>query len=110
MKSPVSPGNDRAVSEPTRNTTPIIIPTQATAAMGERLAIMARSTPSWAEQGTASASSNVTCSRSFRLSSVRVVTVAIVSHPRPRIIGITARPFSPITRNARSSITARRGR
>ncbi len=54
---------------------------------------MARSTPSWAEQGTARARSMVVTTRSLRVSRMRVVMVAMVSQPRPRIMGSTALPF-----------------
>ena len=46
----------------------------------------------------------------FFVSSTRVVSVAMVSQPRPRTIGRTALPFRPMRRKIRCSITARRGR
>ena len=69
-----------------------------------------RITPIWAEQGIARASRIVAMTRSRRVSSVRVTIVAIVSQPKPRTIGITARPFRPIFLNTRSISIARRGR
>ncbi len=71
---------------------------------------MARTTPSWAEQGTPSARSRVASTRSFFVDRMRVVRVAMVSQPRPSTIGSTALPFSPMSRNTRSLITASRGR
>ena len=48
--------------------------------------------------------------RSFRVSMMRAVIVAIVSQPSPSTIGRTALPFSPIRLNTLFSMTARRGR
>lgn len=48
--------------------------------------------------------------RSFRDSSILVVMVAMVSHPRPRTIGRTAFPLSPIPLKTLSTITASLGR
>ena len=48
--------------------------------------------------------------RSFFVSRTRVVRVAIVSHPSPSTMGSTALPLSPMARNARFIITAKRGR
>ncbi len=45
-----------------------------------------------------------------RRAGMETAVVAIVSHPNPRIIGITALPFNPIIRNSRFNRTARRGR
>ena len=58
-------------------------------------------TPSWAEQGTASASSRVTSRRSRRLSRTRVVMVAMVTQPSPSTMGRTALPFKPEALNRR---------
>ena len=71
---------------------------------------MAMITPSCAEQGTPRARRSVTIAASFFVSRMRVVSVAIVSQPRPRTIGSTALPLRPMRRNERFSITARRGR
>ena len=71
---------------------------------------MAKITAIWALQGTPSASSRVTITRSFRVSMIRAVMVAMVSQPRPSTMGSTAFPFSPIHLKTRFTITARRGR
>ncbi len=47
---------------------------------------------------------------SLRVSRIRVVMVAMVSHPRPRIMGNMALPFKPMIRKIRLLITASRGR
>ncbi len=56
-----------------------------------------------------SASSSTAISRSFGVPRMRVVIVAIVSHPRPSTIGSTAFPFRPMVRKIRSLKMARRG-
>ena len=56
----------------------------------------AKITPSWAEHGIAKANNKVVIILSFFVSWVLVTTVAIVSQPNPRTIGITALPLSPI--------------
>ena len=71
---------------------------------------MAMITPNCAEHGMPRARRIVTITRSFFVSRTRVVSVAIVSQPRPRTIGNTALPFKPIRRKTRCSITASRGR
>ena len=52
----------------------------------------------------------VVTTRSFRVSRMRVLIVAMVSQPRPRIIGSTALPLSPIRRKTRLTMIAIRGR
>ena len=81
-----------------------------TAAIAGTTASIARITPSCAEHGTPRASSSVASTRSFFVGRMRVVSVAIVSQPRPSTIGSTALPFRPISRKTRSLITASRGR
>jgi len=71
---------------------------------------MPSTTPSWAEQGMASASRKVVISRSRGLCRMRVVNVAMVTQPRPSTIGSTARPLRPISENRRLAMTVRRGR
>ncbi len=71
---------------------------------------MARITPSWAEQGMASARRSVESTRSRLVSSVRVTMVAMVSQAKPRTMGITARPLRPMRLNERSTRRARRGK
>ena len=90
--------------------TPATAANQTKAADAGTTASIARITPSCAEHGTPSASSSIASSRSLRVGRIRVVSVAIVSQPRPSTIGSTALPFSPISRNTRSLITASRGR
>ena len=80
------------------------------APVGESAAIIASSTPSCAEQGTASARSIVVTMRSLRVSRMRVVIVAMVAQPSPRSIGSTAFPFSPMIRKTRFTMIARRGK
>ena len=90
-----SPGVMRAASQPTtRNTNSTTLP-QIIVALSDIPANNPITTPNWAEQGTASASSRITKKRSLRLSRTRVVKVAIVTHPKPNTIGSTALPFSP---------------
>jgi hypothetical protein len=83
---------------------------QTSPAANGTTASIARITPSCAEHGTPSASSSIASRRSLRVGRMRVVSVAIVSQPRPSTIGSTALPFRPIRRNTRSVITASRGR
>ncbi len=110
MKSPASPGMTFAASQPTRKIVARVMPPQITAAVTPSGASMAMMTPSCAEHGTPRARSSVTMAAALRLSRIRVVSVAIVSQPRPSTIGSTALPFSPMRRKVRSSITASRGR
>ena len=110
MKSDCLPGMTRAASQPTTSIVATTTPPQTIIAQKPIPPTMPSSTPSCAEQGTPNASSSVTWMRSLRLSRMRVAIVAIVSHPRPRIMGSTALPLSPMTRNERSSMTASRGR
>ena len=67
-------------------------------------------TPSCAEQGMANAISAVAILRSRSLPSIRVVMVAMVMQPNPKIIGMIARPFKPMTVIIRSVRAAMRGR
>ena len=70
----------------------------------------ATTTPSWAEQGIAKAMRAVAIRRSRSLPRMRVVMVAIVMHPKPRIMGMIARPFRPMPDIRRSESAAMRGR
>ena len=72
--------------------------------------ISAAMTAIWAEHGTAMAISAVAMNRSRLLPRMRVVSVPIVTHPRPRMSGITARPLRPIEVRARSARAAILGR
>ncbi len=54
-------------------------------------------TPSCPEQGTARARRNVVIILSRLDSRVLVTSVAMVSHPSPKVMGITARPVRPTT-------------
>ncbi len=67
-------------------------------------------TPSWAEQGMANAMSAVAMRRSRSLPRMRVVIVAIVMQPKPRMMGTMARPLSPMVVIRRSDRAAMRGR
>ena len=71
---------------------------------------MPSTTPSCAEQGIASAIRNVAISRSRRVARMRVVSVAIVTQPRPSTIGSTARPFMPIAAKPRLASTDSRAK
>ena len=110
MKSELFPGNSREASQPTVNRVRSTTPNHTKIASRVRTAAIPISTPSWAEQGTPSASSRVVCIRSFRVSRIRVVSVAMVSQPSPSTIGSTALPFRPIAWKGRLAITASRGR
>src|SRR3972149_3791206 len=110
IKSEDSPGMTLDARYPTRRITPTMIPTHATVAAGPISESIPRMTPSWAEQGMPRARRSVTITRSFRVSRIRVVSVAMVSHPSPRIMGSTAFPLQPIFLKIRSTMTARRGR
>ena len=96
MKSLPRPGKTRAARRPTRNITASMTPAQIANAQAESPASIARTTESWAEQGTPNASSRITIKRSLGVSRIRVVSVAMVSQPRPSTIGRTALPLSPI--------------
>ena len=63
-----------------------------------------------AEHGTAIAMSAVAMNRSRLLPRMRVVSVPIVTQPRPRMSGMTARPLRPIAVSARSASAAILGR
>ena len=110
MNSLVSPPKIRLLSRPTTRSTAITSTTHTPAAAGDSAAIIASSTPSCAEQGTASARSMIVVRRSFLVSRMRVVMVAIVAQPSPRIMGSTALPLRPINRNSRFTMTAIRGK
>ena len=64
----------------------------------------------WAEHGTAMAMRAVAMRRSRLLPRMRVVSVPIVTQPRPRMSGMTARPLSPREVSALSASAAIRGR
>jgi hypothetical protein len=64
----------------------------------------------WAEHGTAMAISAVAMKRSRLLPRMRVVSVPIVTHPSPRMSGMTARPLRPIEESERSVSAAILGR
>jgi hypothetical protein len=49
-------------------------------------------------------------SLSRRVSRVRVTNVAMVSQPKPKTMGMTARPLSPISLKSLSMSIANRGR
>ena len=70
----------------------------------------ATTTPSWAEQGIAKAISAVAIRRSRSLPRMRVVMVAMVMQPKPRIMGMMARPLRPMPVIRRSESAAMRGR
>ena len=76
----------------------------------ESPAVIAKMTAICARHGTPSARRSVTITRSFRVSMIRAVMVAMVSQPRPSTIGSTALPFSPIRLKTLFTITASRGR
>ena len=63
-----------------------------------------------AEHGTAIAMSAVAMKRSRLLPRMRVVSVPMVTQPRPRISGMMARPFRPIAMSERSVSAAILGR
>ena len=109
-KSELRPGINLDAAHPTPKMVPATTPPQMKVPSGAIEPSSARTTPSWAEHGTPRARRNVTIARSLRVGRSRVVSVAIVSQPRPRIIGRTALPFSPMTRKMRLTMTARRGR
>jgi len=105
-----SPGTRRAASQPTTSMTRKTTPPHTSTALKETPASIPITTPSCAEQGTASASSKVTSRRSRLDSRVRVVRVAMVTHPNPSTIGRTALPFNPSALNKRLERAARRGK
>ena len=67
-------------------------------------------TPSWAEHGMAKAMRAVAIFRSRSFPRMRVVMVAMVMQPKPRIMGMMARPFRPMAVMSRSVRAAMRGR
>jgi len=83
-------GRTRAASQPTAIITNATDPAHTSAALNGTTASIARITPSCAEHGTPRARSSVASTRSFFVGRMRVVSVAIVSQPRPRTIGSTA--------------------
>ena len=109
MNSERSPGRTRAASQPTRNICDSTTANSVISAANEMPPRMPMMVASCAEQGIPSASSRMAISRSFGVPRILVVIVAMVSQPRPRTIGRTALPFSPITRKMRSQKIARRG-
>ena len=76
----------------------------------ETCIVSPRMAPSWAEQGTPRARRMVTMRRSFLVSRIRAVIVAMVSQPRPRTIGRIALPLRPMIRKRRLDMMASRGR
>jgi hypothetical protein len=70
----------------------------------------AATTASCAEQGMANWRIAVEILFSRSLPSIRVVIVAIVTQPKPRMSGMTALPFKPIAFRLRSTNVARRGK
>ena len=70
----------------------------------------AKITPNCAEQGIANASRMVVITLSLTLSKVLVTMVAMVPHPNPRVMGMTALPESPIFLKSLSTSRERRGR
>ena len=110
MKSEPRPGSTLAASHPTRKSTARTVARNHAAAAGPTPASIARMTASCALQGTPRARSKVTITRSLRVSMIRAVMVAMVSQPRPRTIGRTALPFSPMRLKRVFTTTARRGR
>jgi len=97
-KSGVSPGRIFAVRYPMKRNTRPTVPIQVTITPGESAA-RPKITPSWAEQGMASARRTVAITRSLTDSKVLVTMVAMVPQPKPRVIGMTARPERPIFLN-----------
>ena len=96
--------------KPTIKIINIIVKTQINVAVTEIVDVAPNITPSWAEHGTANAKSNVTIILSFLDGNILVVIVAIVSQPKPRIIGRIALPFNPITLNTLFTMIASLGR
>lgn len=105
-----SPGRTFAANRPTRRISAPAVPTTPTSTQGEIATPIASRTAIWAEQGTAKANNSVAITRWRPVSSVRVVTVAMVSQPRPRTIGSPAWPLRPILRIRRWAVTASRAR
>ena len=110
MKSDVSPGTTLEARYATKKITNVTKPPHQRAALRDTAPNIPSITPNCAEHGTPRARRSVTIMRSFFVSRIRVVIVAMVSHPSPRIIGNTALPLSPIILNILSTIIARRGR
>ncbi len=110
MKSTSSPRINFAARNPTTTITAKMNTIHTPVAIIPRLPSIPRTTPSCAEQGMPSARSRVIISRSFFVSRMRVVRVAIVSQPSPRMRGRTALPLQPIFLKTLSTITASLGR
>ncbi len=106
----MSPGSTRAATQPTPSSVPRTTASHTRVAACDVRCMSAKITLSCDEHGMPSASSSVTSIRSLRVSMMRAVSVAIVSHPRPSTIGSTALPLSPMPRRIRLDMTARRGR
>ncbi len=104
-----SPGRKRAMRVPAATKMPSMMRAQSARAAGCP-ARRPRMTPICAAQGMLRASRKVAMTRSRLVSRIRVTMVAMVSHPKPRTRGITARPLRPMPLKRRSSIMARRGR
>ena len=98
-----------AVSRPTpsRVINTVLIQIRVTIKFPERIPSI---TPSWAEQGIASARSIVAITLSLFVSRVLVTIVAMVPQPKPKVIGITALPLNPIFLKTLSISNAIRGR
>ena len=69
-----------------------------------------KTTPNCPAQGMLSVNKNVAIKRSRGVVKIRVVSVAIVTQPKPKTIGKTARPFKPIAEKTRLVITDKRGK
>ena len=109
-KSGFSPGTTFDARYPARMSTRSMHPAHHNVARSERVPSIPNTTPSCAEQGIASAMRNVAIIFSLFVSSIRVDIVAMVPHPRPRIMGRMAFPFRPRNLNALSETTASLGR
>ena len=69
-----------------------------------------RISPICGAQGIPRARIRVAMIRSRRVSRILVTMAAMVPHPKPRMIGMTALPLSPIREKSRLIMTSRRGR
>src|SRR3989304_43861 len=110
IKSELLPGITSEAKNPTRTMTRRTTPDQIKVAVKDNRPNIPKITPNWAEQGTPKAKSRVTIIFSFLLPKILEVKVAMVSHPKPKIIGRTAFPFRPMNLKRRLPITAKRSR
>ena len=95
------PGKILEAKKPTSKNSKTTTLAQSIIAFGF-VAKSAKISPSCAEHGMASAKSKVAMIFSRLVSKTRVTMVAMVSHPKPKIMGITALPLRPIFLNTRS--------